>query len=379
MIKIKNKDDAAALLIDIHGVATEEQIVKLWEAVRRNTKVGGRDGVFWEPGATGYQTCPLTGMRKARFDNRTVSILGFTYDEYVAYLIKNNLPVPSKTNGFMDEVNAKLREKDPETGLSKRDVVVAKTKVVRSQIDPTTGLSNYAATGKKTSAGLLKVDSDGMTTARKSALARNNVIMDDGRTLQQHAVEKAFKTQIANGTLGGNFSKQAEEKLKPIIDWLEARGIIFHYGKNEYALTYAVNVKIGEWPLTSLGKHKAILDKKLFRTKELASEERIEGEVTQTGSFKYDLVIPSLNLNIEYNGLNTHPDPKMSKAEWDSWSFSQKGESISADDKAAYDKIKIDWLLARRNIHTIELWGPKSDTAPVFELLEALELENITS
>ena len=300
MIKIKNKDDAAALLIAIHGETTEEQIVKLWDAVRRNTKVGGRDGVFWEPGATGYQTCPLTGMRKAIFDNRTVSILGFTYDEYVTYLIKNDLPAPNKTTGFMDDVNAKLREKDPETGKSKRDLLNEKSRATLLEVGED-GLTGYERKGIKTKeTHLANVDSNGLNGYERIAA--------EARTKQNETMSKAASNTrerfryfvdwlglrhrdfLLEGKIRGKMGTEGAEQVDHIFPVM--RG--YDESVSPWVLAHALNMHVVPWEENASRTHNDI-----FTAQTLHAAIGYDLEQSRT---EFDLVMSILEEMDNYNG-----------------------------------------------------------------------------
>lgn len=371
-IKIKSKDDAEALLIKLHGSATEEQIYKLWDAGRRNTKVGGRDSALWIDGATGYQTCPLTGFRKARFDNRTVSILGFTYDEYVQYLTDNDLPVPKKTNGFMDEVNAKLLEVDLNTGKSKRDLLNEKSRKTLLTVGED-GLTGDQRRGLKTSAGLLLETDDGRTVAAIAAQARNTVIMGDGRTLQQHALAKARATMEKTGNFGGRgASLESKQILSPIIEWLTTNAIPFHFDDSEFYQSYWVPANMNEFTANTIDKNRIVADRgEVWPTQEDAAAACVGNETPEARWFFYDLTIPSLFMNIEYQGYESHPSIH-EPDNWESWHFSRKGSTIKADQMHEYNEIKLKTLFKNTGFRTWEIWAKYPDVNMCLEYLKEI-------
>ncbi|AUS02962.1 hypothetical protein NVP2275O_381 [Vibrio phage 2.275.O._10N.286.54.E11] len=125
---------------------------------------------------------------------------------------------------------------------------------------------------------------------------RNHVIIgcpNCGENLHRPGYFLEGNTCCVRGTTS-SASKESVKILQPILNKLHAENIEYFFDHNEYTL--------------------------------------------YSPTRKYDLVIPDLNLCVEYNGSAWHPDYMLSESEWDSWKDIFSGDSAS--EKMNYDMIK---------------------------------------
>jgi hypothetical protein len=115
--------------------------------------------------------------------------------------------------------------------------------------------------------------------------------------------KKIMKTRIENNSFGWQkASKQYLEFFQPLMDYLDENNIKYYVGTEDKQ----------EW----------------FIAKGIEY------------FYSYDFYIPSKKLIIEYNGEHIHPNPEMSKENWNNWKhcWTQK----SADECRELDQIKLD-------------------------------------
>lgn len=113
---------------------------------------------------------------------------------------------------------------------------------------------------------------------------------------------KIMKTRIENNSFGWQqASKQSIKFFQPLMEKLDAEGIKYYVGTE-------------------------------------SNTEFFLAKGTEY-FYSYDFCIPSLKLIIEYNGEHIHPNPNMSKEEWNKWKHCWSNKS--ADECKELDQVKI--------------------------------------
>lgn len=108
-------------------------------------------------------------------------------------------------------------------------------------------------------------------------------------------------------------SKESKRFLAPIINYCIAHNIKIYFDDNEYVL----------------------------------------GDPITKKRYLYDLVIPSHNICIEYNGEQYHPNYyKLSEIEWQNWKCKRNNEIMTADEMITYDHNKAKMIFNMKGFNT---------------------------
>jgi hypothetical protein len=114
-------------------------------------------------------------------------------------------------------------------------------------------------------------------------------------------------------------SKESKEVLKPLLDLLDELELKYYFDDNEYFV---------------------------FQDAE-------DYKVVNSRRFAYDLVIPELNLCVEYNGSAWHPDWEvLTEGEWDKWTLGFKAGGDTAPERIKYDHYKAKYLYDKKGFVT---------------------------
>lgn len=120
--------------------------------------------------------------------------------------------------------------------------------------------------------------------------------------------------------VGFGASQESKVVLKPLIDYLDDNNIEYLFDDKEFY----IQLDLEEYKIQGVGRR-----------------------------FSYDLVVPSHNLCIEYNGLRWHPDWEiLTESEWKEWrqGFSKDGKT--AKECIEYDHFKAAYLYYKTGYHT---------------------------
>jgi hypothetical protein len=178
------------------------------------------------------------------------------------------------------------------------------------------------------------IDENGLNGYQRIASYRNETLLPCGRSVQQVALQKRYKTLVEQGwDFSGTYrraSQLSKTHLSNILDVLTLWEIQFYFDENEYLIND-------------------------------------DGKI-----YFYDLVIPSLYLCIEYQSRAYHPNPEvLTESEWSVWR-PVRGEAISADEKLNYDIEKAKSLFRRKGFATWFVWQDTQidDVKMIMEYLE---------
>ena len=260
-----------------------------------------------------FVMCPHTNTRKTMIEAKYItSVLGMTVDEYDK-LYPN---IQKIATSRMEKVKEGLQKIDSETGLTKHKIAQIKSKEILSKIGDD-GLSGYKRKGKKTrETHMNTIDEFGRNGYRKQADNRLTTILPNGLTVEQHAHIKQRETIIStNCASNGGASKISKKWLAPILILLDEYNQKYYFDKSEYGIK---DMDIGCY-------------------------------------YFYDVVIPELNMAIEYQSSAWHSNPAWSKSRWDKW-MPPKGARKTAEEVLQYDYNKARALYKFRNIVTYYVW-----------------------
>jgi len=128
--------------------------------------------------------------------------------------------------------------------------------------------------------------------------------------------KKTMKTRIKNKSFGWQkASKQSLDYFKPLMDYLDKENIEYYVGTETKQ----------EWFIAKGTEY----------------------------FYSYDFCIPSKKLIIEYNGEHIHPNPEMSKEDWNNWRHCWNKKT--ADECRELDQIKIK-VAEERGYKVIEVF-----------------------
>lgn len=356
LYQITNKERAENFVRNFWKKEDPKLVTSLVEMAKREFSKSRPFHTFYEEGkveGVDYVVCPLLGFRRVRLDARYTKSVGFTnYSDYETLFPGT----PKAASSLAKNIASGLNEVDPETGLTKYEMsqVAARETLLTVGED---GLTGVQRRGLKTQAGLLEKTQDGRSVAAVAAQARNDIVMEDGRTLQQHALAKARVTMEKTGSFGGRgASNKSKEVLEPILSWLDENRIPYHFDDSEYYQSYWVPANPDEFTPNTIDKMRVVAQHtKVYRTKDEATKACMQGQVAESRWFFYDLTIPLLSANIEFNGISFHPSIH-ERETWPTWQLTRKGATILAEDVAAYDKIKQDYLKENTGFSTWNIW-----------------------
>jgi hypothetical protein len=274
-----------------------------------------------------YIVCPVSGARLSMIKSSHIVInLGMTVAEF-----DERFPDTVKScQSRNDKIIKSLREQD-ENGLTKHQISVEKSKIVKNIVGEDGFTINQRKAQKAKRTHLNTLDADGRNGYQLIAHKRNTTLVAEGVTVQQRACKRGFitKEKRESGTTGA--IKTSKKKLKPIIDWLKHENIKHYFDRKEYGINY---------------KRKYYL---------------------------YDLVIPSLNIAVEFHGKVFHPNPNLSPEERARWR--QLYSNKTADEVDAHDALKKQALLKSRGFVVREIYEDNAETQ-VSDLLDELLIMN---
>lgn len=128
---------------------------------------------------------------------------------------------------------------------------------------------------------------------------------------------KTMKTRIKNNSFGWQkASKQSLDFFKPLMEYLDKENIEYYVGDETHTEYFIA--KGNEY------------------------------------FYSYDFCIPSQKLIIEYNGEHIHPNPNMSKENWDNWTHCWSKKSADECREIDLEKIKVAESLGYKVIEVFE-------------------------
>lgn len=308
---------------------------KIEEFIKRNA---WRNSKLYQAGLVegiDFVVCPETKARMLIIRNDYITkVLRMTVEEY-------DLKYPTvqkRCQAHKDNIKKGIHKVDPESGLTKYHLSQLKARQTLSQVD-SNGVSGYKKKGQRTRAThMSRIDEFGRNGYRRQADARLTTILPNGLTVEQNAHIKQKETLIQNNKSGsGGASKISKITLWPLIQLLTENNIKFYFDKEEYGIKDPDSKKYYFW----------------------------------------DLVIPSLNMAIEYQSAVWHANPSMPDDLWNAWK-PPRGRVKTAVDVLEYDYTKAKALYKHRLFVTYYVWEETQDQ-DVRDLVCLLKTMNMKS
>lgn len=300
----------------------------LTDFIKRNRKRNAHlyDDDTMQPGED-YVICPISGERMSMIKvNYITKILGMDPDDYP--------DVQRICNKRMRNIKEGLKSIDSQTGLTKHQLAVVKTKQKLGVVD-SHGVTGYQKKGQKTRATHMNnIDEYGRNGYQRQVHHRLTTILENGLTIEQNAHLKQQKVLKAKGiTRVVGASKQSKIVLAPIIEFLEGNKVKFYFDKTEYLITD---------PVTN-------------------------------NKYFYDLTVPELKIVIEYQSESWHANPCMDATAWKNWK-PPKGKLKTADEVLQYDYAKARAIYNQREFITYYVWqsSQENDVKEILCLLKTL-------
>ena len=277
---------------------------------RRNPQLYG-DGLVL---GHDYVICPVSQERMFLIKtNYITDTLEMTVEEYD----KLYPDIQKVSQVRKDTISAGINKIDPITGKTLNQLAVDKAMKTMKAVGED-GLTIHQKLGKKTKDAHMKnVDAQGRNGYQRQAHLRVTTMQANGKTVEQNAHEKRNDTIIK--TYGsrkyGGASKLSKKELAPILEFLNVNEIAYYFDKTEYAI-----------------------------------------KCEETGKYYFfDLTIPSVGINIEYQSTAWHANPHWDDATWDKWT-APKGQKKSPESVLDYDYQKAKSLYNNRGIRTYFVW-----------------------
>ncbi len=260
-----------------------------------------------------FVKCPVSGARMRLIKSSYITnVLGMSVEEY-------NTTYPSIQKVCTDRVakiKMSLHTVDPNVGITKHQLSSIKAKASSSKIGGD-GLTRYQRSANKTrDTHLNNIDEHGRNGYQRQAYFRKTTILSNGLSVEQNAHIKQ-KVACAKNHKAGNSgaSKISKVVLYPILQLLILSNIKYYFDENEYGVY----------------------------------------DISNQQHYFFDLVIPELQMAIEYQSNAWHADPTLSEAEWNSWT-PVKGIKKSAQSVLEYDYNKAKVLYGERGYVTYYIW-----------------------
>ena len=283
----------------------------------RYWKTGGGKALYGDDAVAGvdYVVCPVTGLRKAMIrSNYVTSVLGITMEQYAAIVGPDFVYV---AHGHKSKIVESLKEIDTDTGLTRHQKSQLGRTETMNVVNPDTGLTPNQIIGIRTrETHMSNIDELGRNGYSQLAAKRKETYCENGKTVEQNAVEKHSATLAKRGVsrLFGA-SSASKTRLRPILEWLNDKSIEYHFDKTEYWLN----------------------------------------DPDTKNKYFYDLTIPRFGVIIEYQSNAWHPDPRLDDADWDSWK-PPRGKAVSAEYKLQYDYHKAKVAFDANGFRTFFVW-----------------------
>lgn len=263
-----------------------------------------------------YVVCPVLNVKMNMIKSNYIeNYLLMTVEDF-----EKKYPNTKRTcDKRIENIKNGIHEIDQETGKTKHQLAMKKA-VITKNIVGEDGKTINDKIGEKTRATHMKnVDEHGRNGYAQAAQARNDTILPNGMSVQQNSLLKAKETMIRlNKSFSNGASERSKLEFKHIIQLLDDYSIKYYFGdkskgQNEYVVTY------------------------------------------NSSTFKYDLVIPKMKLNLEYQGKGWHPYPQMSEEKWNNWIIAKSDKNdyfMNANEKKDYDWNKARVLYKSRGFRT---------------------------
>jgi hypothetical protein len=256
-----------------------------------------------------FVICPVLNVRVIAIKKMYIkNILAMTVAEF-----KEKFPDQLLVSPVLSETITKaMNEIDEETGLTKHELSNINTAKKMREVDEN-GLNGYQRLGMKTrNTHMNNIDENGLNGYQRLAQYRNETITDNGKSIQQNSLVKNHITRSLNSNSFSKASKLSKVYLQPILDFLEIHKIKHYFDEDEYLIND-------------------------------------NGDL-----YFYDLVIPSMNLCVEFDGKSFHPSIYLNESEWKQWTslFSK----ASADTVYNNDLNKTKVLYNKRGYSTWRIY-----------------------
>lgn len=271
-----------------------------------------------------YVVCPVSKERLQKIKKNYIeNVLGIDPDHYYKQFPNQLLVAPR----HIQMIKKGLHSVDNNTGLTKYQLSQKKARITLTEVD-SGGLTGDQRRGKKLKQiHMTNVDENGLNGYQRLANYRTQTFLPSGETIEQRAHRRRLKNITSKKVKNERrASKESKEFLQPILDWLVFEGIAYYFDNTEYG-------------------------------------------VNDSGAKKYyfyDLVIPGLQICIEYQSDAYHPDPRLLDEDWKKWK-PIRGKKYTSDEKLMFDYKKAKVLYEKRGIRTFFFWS--RDKKNLMELL----------
>jgi hypothetical protein len=266
-----------------------------------------------------YLVCPVSQER--------VSVIGSHYIRYTLEMdpkeywrLYPNLPncSPKRHNN----IKRGLSKIDNTTGLTKHALSIHKSNITKRLPDEN-GETVYQKIARKTKAAhLTTIDEYGRNGYQRLSHYRTNTLLPNGRTVEQEAHRKRSERIAALGVRQRRYgaSKISKRILAPVLQYCIDNNLSYYFDTNEFVVRDQAHQR----------------------------------------NYLYDLVIPAVNMVIEYQSKRYHPWPTMNVDEWNTWI--EPYSNFTADQKHDYELTRARAIFKKHGHRMWYVWETSYQT-----------------
>lgn len=230
--------------------------------------------------------------------------------------------LPKTSQKRQDNIKQGLAKIDSETGVTKHEKGIQKAQVTKTTPD-SCGQTIYQKIGKKTRAAhMSNIDEFGRNGYQRLAYYRTTALLPNGSTVEQEAHRKRAERIAALGVRHRRYgaSQISKKILAPILQYCMDNNMQYYFDSNEFVVR----------------------------------------DTNHQRNYLYDLVIPEVDMVIEYQSNRYHPWPTMSAVEWNTWI--DPYSHLTADQKHSYELTKARAIFQKHGYRMWYVWETSYQT-----------------